>query len=521
MVQPDRQGAPPLDPASCVARCRAEQWGGRGGPHERRTVRGSGERYLQELHERLKDGSYQPHPVKRVEIPKGDGKTRPLGIPTVRDRVVQAALKMVIEPIFEIQFRPGSFGFRPGRGCKDALREVDRLIREGYTHVVDADLKGYFDSIPHDRLMALVAGSISDGRVLSLIELFLKQDIMSETARWTPASGTPQGAVLSPLLANLYLHPLDLLMEEAGHHMVRYADDFVILCRTAAEADAVLARVRAWVDANGLTLHPTKTHVGDCSQPGQGFEFLGYRFEAGQRRVRQKSLNALKDRVRARTIRSRGDSLGRIIADINPILRGWFGYFNTLNRPGDVPADRPDDPAPAACHPAQAGAPARHGTRQGRPPEMDQRLLRKPGTVHFGTQPWGKRDTPDEETSNWRAVCGRTARTVRRAGRETFPTPISADPWRTTTSGYCKSQTESRFRNSEFVISLFCQSVICPRGPMNATGPSHPQRDTDRPAGLGKTRSPDPGRSASCASRIDASRPLRGASGRGGRGSDA
>jgi len=284
-------------------------------------------RYLRELHEQLRDGGYQPHPVKRVDIPKGDGTTRPLGIPTVKDRVVQAALKMVIEPIFETQFRPGSYGFRPGLGCKDGLREVDRLIKEGYTHVVDADLKGYFDSIPHERLMALVAGSISDGRVLSLIELFLKQDIMSETARWTPAAGTPQGAVLSPLLANLYLHPLDLLMEEAGHHMVRYADDFVILCRTAAEADAALARVRTWVAANELTLHPTKTHVGDCAQPGQGFEFLGYRFEAGQRRVRQKSLDALKDRVRTRTIRSRGDSLGRIIADINPILRGWFGYF--------------------------------------------------------------------------------------------------------------------------------------------------------------------------------------------------
>jgi len=158
-----------------------------------------------------------------VEIPKGDGKTRPLGIPSVKDRVVQAALKMVIEPIFETQFRPGSFGFRPGLGCKDALREVDRLIRAGYTHVVDADLKGYFDSIPHDRLMTLVAERISDGRVLSLIELFLKQDIMDETARWTPASDTPQGAVLSPLLANLCLHPLDLLMEEAGHHMVRGA----------------------------------------------------------------------------------------------------------------------------------------------------------------------------------------------------------------------------------------------------------------------------------------------------------
>jgi RNA-directed DNA polymerase len=254
-------------------------------------------RYLQELHEQLRDGSYQPDPVKRVDIPKGDGKTRPLGIPTVKDRVVQAALKMVIEPIFETQFRPGSYGFRPGRGCKDAVREVDRLIKDGYTHVVDADLQGYFDSIPHARLMALVAGSISDGRVLSLIELFLKQDIMSETARWTPTAGTPQGAVLSPLLANLYRHPLDLLMEEAGHHMVRYADDFVILCRTAAAADNGLTRVQAWVAANGLTLHPTKTHVGDCSQPGQGFEFLGYRFEAGQRRVRQKSLDGTCQRL--------------------------------------------------------------------------------------------------------------------------------------------------------------------------------------------------------------------------------
>jgi RNA-directed DNA polymerase len=292
------------------------------------------ERYLQELHDSLKDGSYRPHPVKRVEIPKGDGRTRPLGIPTVKDRIVQTALKMVIEPIFEVQFRPGSYGFRPGRSCKDALREVDRLLKEGFTFVVDADLKGYFDSIPQDRLMDLVEISISDGHVLALIKPapakaggFLRQDIIQDMAQWTPTAGTPQGAVISPLLANLYLHPLDLLMEHSGLRMVRYADDFVILCRTEAEALAALRQVEAWVTANGLTLHPDKTRIGDSRQPGQGFEFLGYRFEAGRRLVRTRSLKALKDKVRAKTGRSRGDSLARIISDLNPTLRGWFGYF--------------------------------------------------------------------------------------------------------------------------------------------------------------------------------------------------
>jgi RNA-directed DNA polymerase len=285
------------------------------------------ERYLIELHESLKSGTYRPTPVKRVDIPKGPGQTRPLGIPSVKDRIVQTALKMAIEPIFETSFREGSYGFRPGRGCKDALREVDRLLKEGYAHVVDADLKSYFDTIPHDRLMARVEEKISDGRVLALIEGYLGQDIMKGMERWTPTAGTPQGAVISPLLANIYLHPLDLLMEQDGLRMVRYADDFVILCRSANEAEEALRRVTAWTQANGLTLHPEKTRIGDARKPGGGFDFLGYRFEGGRRYVRKKSLKAFKDKVRAKTGRTRGASLERIIAELNPMLRGWFGYF--------------------------------------------------------------------------------------------------------------------------------------------------------------------------------------------------
>ena len=287
--------------------------------------------YLQELSEAVESGRYRPQPVKRVEIPKGPGKTRPLGIPVVKDRIVQTALKMVIEPIFEKEFEESSYGFRPQRGCKDALREVDGLIKKGFTHVVDADLASYFDTIPHDGLMALVQARISDGRILELIHGYLKQDVISDLKRWTPVGGTPQGAVISPLLANLYLHPLDRLMREKGYHMIRYADDFVVMCPSAEAAQSALAEVRDWVEQNGLSLHPDKTHVGDCSVPGQGFEFLGYRFEAGKRWVRKKSLKSLRERIRIRTKRTRGDSLEHIIESVNPMMRGWFVYFKHAN----------------------------------------------------------------------------------------------------------------------------------------------------------------------------------------------
>jgi RNA-directed DNA polymerase len=253
------------------------------------------------------------------------------GLPTVRDRVVQTALRAVLEPIFERDFAAHSYGFRPGKGAKDALRRVDALLTAGFSWVVDADLKSYFDTIPHSRVLAPVQEKVSDSRTLELLGAFLIQKVMETAEGWTPEVGTPQGAVISPLLSNVYLDPLDQQLARQGFEMVRYADDFVILCRSEAEARAALAAVQAWTAAAGLALHPTKTRIVGAREPG-GFDFLGYHFEAGRQWPRAKILKKLKDAIRVQTRRTQGQSLAVILTKLNRTMRGWFEYFQHSRR---------------------------------------------------------------------------------------------------------------------------------------------------------------------------------------------
>jgi len=287
---------------------------------------------LQDLSDRLCSGAYRPQRIRRVHIPKpGSREGRPLGIPTVRDRIVQTALRHVIEPIFERDFAEHSYGFRPNRGCKDALRRVEVLLKAGYTYVVDADLKSYFDTIPHQPLMERVGHKIADGPVLKLIEAFLTQRVMEGLETWTPTSGSPQGAVISPLLSNAYLDPLDQLMATRNIEMVRYADDFMILCRSAADARDALELVQRWTASAGLTLHPDKTRIVDANL--EGFDFLGYHFERGKHWPRDKSIKKFRHTIRAKTPRKQGHSLRVIIANVNWTARGWFEYFKHTSYP--------------------------------------------------------------------------------------------------------------------------------------------------------------------------------------------
>lgn len=281
---------------------------------------------LQRLQAQLREDTYRPDAVRRAWISKlGSAEKRPLGIPTIRDRVAQTALLHVIEPILDRDFHERSYGFRHGRGCHDALRLVEKRLEEGYVYVVDADLKSYFDTIPKDRLLAMVREKISDRRVLRLIEKYLEQGIMEELRTWTPETGVPQGAVLSPVLSNLYLNPLDHRMAAEGYEMVRYADDFVVLCRTLEEAETALTSIRQWVEEAGLTLHPTKTRIVDSRE--KSFAFLGYSFRGKLRFPRKKSHQKLTTRIRELTPRKSGESMDCMIQRINRTLIGWFNYF--------------------------------------------------------------------------------------------------------------------------------------------------------------------------------------------------
>jgi RNA-directed DNA polymerase len=289
---------------------------------------------LAKLREELRNRRYRRKPVRRVWLPKpGSKEKRPLGIPAVRDRTVDAALKHVLEPIFEHDFAEHSYGFRPGRGCREAVQRVEQLLSEGHTWCVDLDFQSYFDTIPHERLLGLIQQRVVDGSVLALLAQSLKAGVLEEMKGWQPTErGTPQGAVLSPLLANLYLNPLDHQMARQGWEMVRYADDLVVLCRTQAEAEQGLASVRQWAEQAGLTVHPTKTRIVNAHS--EGFDFLGWHFRGGKKWPRKKSLQKLQEKLRPLTRRTHGWSLGEIIARANPILCGWHGYFRESHPTG-------------------------------------------------------------------------------------------------------------------------------------------------------------------------------------------